>query len=80
VLWLDNTAATNFAPEGIGHAKPDGDRIPIVFKLGDGTGIQTTFAYDRAKDTWSWMIDNVDKSGKSSPFALVTLTRKKQRP
>lgn len=25
VMWLDNTATTNFAPEGVGHGKPDGD-------------------------------------------------------
>lgn len=77
VLWLDNTAATNFAPEGIGHAKPDGDRIPMVIKDADGSGIHTTFAYDRAKDRWTWAIDNVDKYGKASPFARLTLTRKK---
>ena len=77
VMWLDNTAATNFAAEGIGHAKPDGDRIPFIFKDADGSGIHTIFAYDRAKDTWSWTIDNVDKSGKSSSFAKLTLTRKK---
>ena len=77
VMWLDNTAATNFAAEGIGHAKPDGDRIPFIFKDAEGTGIRTTFAYDRAKDTWSWTIDNLDRSGKSSSFAKLTLTRKK---
>jgi hypothetical protein len=77
VMWLDNTVATNFAAEGIGHAKPDGDRIPFIFKDADGTGIHTTFAYDRAKDTWSWTIDNIDKSGKPSPFAKLTLKRKK---
>jgi hypothetical protein len=77
VMWLDNTAATNFAPEGIGHAKPDDDRIPFVFNDADGGGLRTTFAYDRAQDTWLWTIDNVDKSGKLSPFAKVTLVRKK---
>jgi hypothetical protein len=77
VMWLDNTAATNFAAEGIGHAKPDGDRIPFIFKDAEGSGIQTIFAYDRAKDTWSWTIDNLDKSGKASSFARLTLTRKK---
>jgi hypothetical protein len=76
VMWLDNTAATNFAAEGIGHAKPDGDRIPFIFKEADGSGIHTTFAYDRANETWSWTIDNVDKSGKRSSFANLTLTRK----
>lgn len=77
VMWLDSTAATNFAAEGVGHAKPDGDRIPIVYKNSDGGGIHCTFAYDRAQDAWSWSIDNLDKSGKPSPFARVTLTRKK---
>ena len=77
VMWLDNTAATNFAADGVGHAKPDGDRIPFIFKDTDGSGILTTFAYDRATDTWSWTIDNVDRSGKTSPFATLTLTRKK---
>ena len=76
VMWLDNTAATNFAAEGVGHAKLDGDRIPFIFKDADGSGIKTTFAYDRAKDSWSWTIDNVDKSGKLSSFAKLTLTRR----
>ena len=76
VMWLDNTAATNFAPEGVGHATPDGDRIPIVWKDADGSGIRTTFAFDRAKDVWSWTIDNVNTAGAASPFARVTLTRK----
>ena len=77
VMWLDNTMAANFAAEGIGHAQPDGDRISFIFKDTDGSGIHTTFAYDRAKDTWSWVIDNLDKSGEPSSFAKLTLTRKK---
>ena len=76
VMWLDNTASTNFAPEGIGHAKPTKDRIPFIWKDAAGDGLHNTFAYDRLKDTWSWTIDNVDKSGKSSSFAKVLLTRK----
>ena len=75
VLWLDNTATTHFEPAGIGHAKADGNRIPIVIKNADGTAIHTTFAYDRAKDSWTWAIDNVDTSGKASPFARLTLTK-----
>lgn len=77
VLWLDNTAAFTFGAEGIGHAKPDGDRIPLLFRDPDGGAIHTTFSYDRTNDTWSWTIDNADKTGKLSPFATVTLTRKK---
>ena len=76
VMWLDNTGITNFSPDGVGHGKPDGDRIPFIWKLADGSGIHNTFTYDRARDTWSWTINNVDQSGKSSPFGWVTLKRK----
>ncbi len=76
VMWLDNTATTNFAPEGVGHGKPDGDRIPFIWKSADGTGIHNTFKYDRSTETWTWDIDNVDKSLKASPFARLTLKRK----
>lgn len=80
VMWLDNTGVTNFSADGVGHGKPDGDRIPFIWKLADGSGIHNTFAYARASDTWSWEIDNLDKSGKSSPFARVTLKRKFPSP
>jgi hypothetical protein len=76
VMWLDNTGVTNFSADGVGHGKPDGDRIPFIWKLADGSGIHNTFAYARDSDTWSWEIDNLDKSGKSLPFARVTLKRK----
>lgn len=79
VMWLDNTATTNFAPEGVGHGKPDGDRIPFVWKLADGSGIHNTFKYDRASDIWTWEIDNVETSKKSSPFARLTLKRTVKR-
>lgn len=76
VMWLDNTGITNFSPDGVGHGKPEGDRIPFIWKLADGSGIHNTFEYERASNTWSWKIDNLDKSGKSSPFGRVTLKRK----
>ncbi len=76
VMWLDNTGITNFSPDGVGHGKPKGDSIPFIWKLADWSGIHNTFAYERASNTWSWKIDNIDKSGKSSPFGNVTLKRK----
>ena len=79
VMWLDNTATTNFAPEGVGHGKPVGDRIPFVWKSADGSGIHNTFKYDRTSETWTWEIDNVDKSDKSSSFARLTLKRNVKR-
>jgi hypothetical protein len=76
VLWLDNTAVFTFAADGIGHAKYDGDRISMLFTDPDGGGIHTTFSYGRTTDTWSWTIDNVDKTGRVSSFAKMTLARK----
>lgn len=77
VMWLDNTGTTNFAAEGVGHGKPNGDRIPFVWKSAGGGGIHNTFAYDRDSDKWSWAIDNIDETDKPSSFARVTLERKK---
>ena len=76
VMWLDNTETTNFEEEGVGHGTPDGDRIPFVWRLADGSGIRNTFAYDRADDTWTWTIENVGGSGQSAPFASLLLRRK----
>jgi hypothetical protein len=73
-LWLDTTGAPVFSDAGVGRAKPAGDSI--TFRFTDPTGgVNTTFAYDRAKDAWSWSIDN-DVNGKITPFARVTLTRR----
>ena len=72
-LWLDTTAIATFPPEGVGHAKPEHDKIAFVFKDADG-GIHTTFTYDRAQGTWSWTIDN-DVKGTITPFARLKLTR-----
>ena len=76
VMWLDNTATTNFAEAGVGHGKPDGDQIPFVWGLADGSGIRNTFAYDREGGTWSWAIDNVSDSGRTAMFARLHLERK----
>lgn len=73
-LWLDTTGVANFPPGGVGHATPAGDAIPFIFKDATG-GIHTTFAYDRARDRWSWTIDNED-GGTLTPFARLTLTRR----
>jgi hypothetical protein len=32
---------------------------------------------NRTNDSWTWAIDNVDKTGTTSPFARLTLTRKR---
>ena len=76
VLWLDNTASGAFSPEGIGHAKPEGESLPFVFKDAHGeVSFKNTFAYDPASGTWAWVMDNVEK-GVPRPFGRVKLTRR----
>jgi hypothetical protein len=75
VMWLDNTAITNFASDGVGHGKPDGDRITLIWKSADGSGIHNTFAYERKSGKWFWTIDNVDTAGSTSRFARLELKR-----
>jgi hypothetical protein len=75
VLWLDNTAAGPFDPQGVGHAAAAGDSIPFVFRNGNVESFRNTFVYDRNADTWQWHMDNV-ASGVFKPFARVTLRRR----
>jgi len=72
-LWLDSTGVAAFPPEGVGHAKPETDRIAFVFGDPDD-GIYNTFTYDRANDAWTWAIDNASE-GTRTVFARVSLTR-----
>ncbi len=74
-LWLDSTGGTGLNGKAIGHAQPAGDRIPIVFEFPNGTSFHTTFAYDRATDSWRWLMDAQDGKGTLTPFARVTLSR-----
>src|SRR5881275_1424380 len=74
-LWLDNTAASAFDPQGIGRGTVAGDSVPFVFHNTQTDGFHTTFVYSRATDSWQWHMDN-DSAGVRRPFARVTLTRR----
>lgn len=74
-LWLDNTGASAFDPQGIGRGKVTGDSIPFEFHYTPTDNFHTTFVYNRATDSWQWHMDN-DSSGVRRPFARVTLTRR----
>lgn len=73
-VWMDNTAAAAFPPEGTGRGSVAGDSIPFPFRYTATTSFHTVFVYDRVKDSWQWHMDN-DSSGVRRPFARVTLTR-----
>jgi hypothetical protein len=74
-LFLDSTEGGGLSPETFGHAKPNGDEIPLLFKLKNGF-FHTTLAYDKSSDTWQWLLDD-EEGGKLTPFARLKLTRKK---
>ncbi|HVZ49664.1 MAG TPA: hypothetical protein VG916_12845 [Gemmatimonadaceae bacterium] len=75
VLWLDNTAQYAFGSGYIGRGKPAPGRIALIFPDPNGND-HTTFAYDPAKDTWTWTIDTEKKDGTLAPFARTVLSRK----
>jgi hypothetical protein len=74
-LWLDNTAAGAFDPQGIGRGTVAGDSVAFVFHYTQVAGFHTTFVYSGATDSWEWHMDN-DSAGVRRPFARVTLTRR----
>jgi hypothetical protein len=74
-LWMDNTAASAFDPQGTGRGTVTGDSVHFVFHYTQTTGFHTTFVYSRATDSWQWHMDN-DSLGVRRPFARVTLTRR----
>ena len=75
-LWLDSTGSWGLSGSAIGHARKSGDTLPFVFKdEGGNASFNNTFAYDKTSDSWTWLMDNVEK-GKPAPFGRVKLTRR----
>jgi hypothetical protein len=58
----------------IALAKRAGDSIPFIFALSAVDRIHTTFTYDKAADSWQWVIDNA-VNGHTQRFADVRLNR-----
>jgi hypothetical protein len=78
-LWLDNTGNGGLSAQAVGHAKANGDKIELLFKIADQSLFHTSFIYNRAADTWHWMMDG-EENGKTEPFARVELKRKQVHP
>ena len=75
-MWLDSTGGGALSPQGIAPGKRGEDEITFHFSDKDpSSGVRTTFAYSKATDSWSRLIDN-ESAGKLTPFARVKLTRK----
>jgi hypothetical protein len=72
-LWLDSTAGGGLSAQGLAHGKKSGDSIPFLFNVSTGL-LRNTFVYDRAADSWKWLIDD-ESNGKTERFADVKLSR-----
>ncbi len=75
-MWLDVTGGGGLIGDGIGHAAREGNKLPFLFKMGDGM-FHNTFEYIDENDTWTWKLDS-EKDGILNPFARVTLSRKQE--
>src|SRR3954452_13810017 len=53
-VWMDNTAAAAFPPEGTCRRSVTGDSISFLFRDDPTTSFHTTFLYDRTKESWQW--------------------------
>jgi hypothetical protein len=74
-LWLDSTGGGGLTAQAIARGKRIGDAIPFLFRERDGSvSFNNTFSYDKASDSWSWHMDNI-QNGKTIPFGLVKLAR-----
>ena len=70
-VWLDVYGALD--PHSVAYATAAHDSIPFAFHEADGSDFNTTFAYNRAADSWTMNMD-AGTPGKMTPFARTTLT------
>jgi len=73
VLHLLDLFGARFS-ETLGYGTRDGDAIRFVFEYPDGP-FHTTYRWAPEKDSWQWLMEQKDKSGKWANFADLKLTR-----
>ncbi len=73
VLHLMDEFGGRFS-ETLGYGVREGNSIKFVFEYPDGP-FHTTFRWDPDKNTWQWLMEQKDKTGKWTPFADLKLSR-----
>jgi hypothetical protein len=73
VMHLLDTFGGRFS-ETLGYGTRDGNTLHFVFEYPDGP-FHTDFSWDTAKQTWTWLMQQKNKSGQWTPFATLTLTK-----
>ena len=75
-IWLDIYGTLD--SHSVGYATRARDSMQFAFHAGDGSTFITTFAYDRATDSWTTNMDS-GTPGKMTPFARTTLSRAQRK-
>lgn len=74
-LWLDTTSNGGLTGQGIGHAKPTADTLPIIITMSPTVSFQNKMVYTASSNSWQWIMDGTE-NGQTTPFARLVLTRK----
>jgi len=72
VLHLMDTFGGRFS-ETLGYGTRDGNQIKFVFEYPDGP-FHTTYLWNEKENSWEWLMEQKDKSGKWGSFADLKLT------
>jgi hypothetical protein len=73
VMHLMDTFGGRFS-ETLGYGTRAGNTLRLVFEYPDGP-FHTDFAWDPTKQTWTWLMQQKNKSGQWTPFATLTLIK-----
>ena len=73
VLHLMDVFGERFS-ESLGYGTREGNQIRFVFEYADGP-FHTTYRWNPENDTWEWLMEQKDKTGKWVPFADLKLAR-----
>jgi hypothetical protein len=73
VLHLMDIFGARFS-ETLGYGVRDGNQIRFVFEYPDGP-FHTVFRWNPENDTWDWLMEQKDKSGKWVSFANLKLAK-----
>ena len=76
VLHLLDVFGGRFS-ETLGYGTRDGDSIRFIFEYPDGP-FHTTYRWSPQNDSWQWLMEQKDKSGKWTTFADLKLTHAPQ--
>lgn len=72
MLHLMDTFGGRFS-ETLGYGTRDGNQIKFVFEYPDGP-FHTTYLWNEKENSWEWLMEQKDKSGKWGSFADLKLT------